>query len=143
MMTGQTPTYIGCLRNANAVARAVLRHGNRIAVIPAGERWEDGKSTRFALEDCIGAGAVIHNLEGTLSPEAQTAMTVFDSQKANLRPIFKNSVSGKELTAKGFAVDVAHASELDCDDVAPVLRDGAYVDAVTLQNESDNSGHTT
>lgn len=39
LATGTTPTLIGCLRNCQAVAKAALRYGSRIAIIPAGKPW--------------------------------------------------------------------------------------------------------
>ena len=52
LSTGTTPTLTSCLRNCQAVAEFVHRLGRSIAVIPAGERWEDG-SLRPAIEDLI------------------------------------------------------------------------------------------
>src|SRR5574341_555232 len=75
--TGSVPTFAGCLRNAKAVAEAAMRIGKRIGLIPAGERWKDDQTLRPSLEDWIGAGAIIHHLRGSRSPEAWSAATLF------------------------------------------------------------------
>ncbi|HEY9430302.1 MAG TPA: 2-phosphosulfolactate phosphatase [Blastocatellia bacterium] len=64
LATGTTPTLTACLRNCRAVATAAAKYGPRVAVIPAGERWDDG-SLRPAFEDWVGAGAVISHLKGS------------------------------------------------------------------------------
>jgi 2-phosphosulfolactate phosphatase len=73
LMSGAPLTFAGCLRNCRAVAAAARAHGSRIAVVPAGEQWNDG-ALRPAIEDLIGAGAVLANLPGRPSPEAETAI---------------------------------------------------------------------
>jgi 2-phosphosulfolactate phosphatase len=76
LATGEVPTFIGCLRNAKAVGSLLSRWGRRISFVPAGERWPDG-SLRPAFEDLVGAGAIIHHLPGTKSPEAELAEATF------------------------------------------------------------------
>lgn len=66
-LAGDGPVYAAGLRNARAVALAAQRHGPRVAVIAAGERYEDDDSLRPALEDWIGAGAVARHLDGARS----------------------------------------------------------------------------
>ena len=91
LATGDTITLAGCLRNASAVAEAALRSGKRIAVIPAGERWEDN-SLRPSLEDWLGAGAIIDELTGSLSPEAQAARDAYRGTGADLTQTIRNCV---------------------------------------------------
>ena len=125
LATGDTPTFAGCLRNASAVARAAQQCGPCVSVIPAGERWPDG-SMRFAVEDMIGAGAIIHALAGTRSPEAQAAVSAFLANRDALAAQLADCVSGRELAARGFGGDVALAAALDAGQCAPRLRDGGY-----------------
>ena len=125
LATGKTKTMCGCLRNAEAVARYAMQFGNKIAVIPAGEQWNDG-SLRPAFEDLIGAGAIISYLDGTLSPESKAALTVFN-ESGQIPEQLKRCSSGKELVAKGFDPDVKIASDFNVSKNVPVLVDGAYV----------------
>lgn len=126
LLTGNTLTLAGCLRNCEAVARFAQKHGDKIAVIPAGEKWEDG-SLRFALEDLIGAGAILSYLSGSLSPEAEAAVTVFNTKKNDLLSTLKKCSSGKELIARGFNSDVELAAEINVSDCVPVFTNNVYV----------------
>lgn len=63
-------TLCACLRNFKAIGEYINSIGGNVTVIAAGEKWPDG-SIRFAVEDFIGAGAVISVLVGSLSPEAE------------------------------------------------------------------------
>jgi 2-phosphosulfolactate phosphatase len=123
--TGKTPTLCGCLRNAAAVAAAAQKHGRRLAVIPAGERWKDG-SLRPGLEDWLGAGAIIRHLAGELSPEARAALAVFREAEGEIERLIRQCSSGKELIERGFETDVRLACALDVSDCAPVLKGGGY-----------------
>ncbi|UBF26493.1 2-phosphosulfolactate phosphatase [Kovacikia minuta CCNUW1] len=100
LLSGQTPTIAGCLRNGEAVARFAQTLGNRIAVIPAGERWREG-SLRPAWEDWVGAGAILSHLQGSRSPEAEAAIVAFQHAKENLQTRLSQCGSGKELIARG------------------------------------------
>jgi 2-phosphosulfolactate phosphatase len=118
--------FAGALRNARAVAARVRALGGPVAVIAAGERWRDDASLRPAAEDLIGAGAIIAQLHGTVSPEAALARAAYQSAARSLGQVLRDCASGVELAARGFARDVELAAELDASPVAPVLRDGAF-----------------
>jgi 2-phosphosulfolactate phosphatase len=125
LATSSATMIAGCLRNCRAVAESAMRKGKNIAVIPAGERWEDG-TLRPCLEDLAGAGAIIQYLRGALSPEARAAVAVFESVSSNLPEQIKSCGSGKEKVAKAQERDILLASELNASDCVPVMIDGAY-----------------
>src|SRR5215813_1070977 len=139
LLSGATPTLTACLRNCRAVAIAAARRGRRIAVIPSGERWNDG-SLRPALEDWVGAGAIISHLEGNLSPEARAALSAYLNVKSDLRHALKQCGSGLELIERGFERDVEIASELDISECAPTLMDGAYINGFGHVSQEADSG---
>ncbi len=121
LSTAGTPTYAGCLRNARAVAAAAMTHGSRIAVIPAGERWKEDDSLRPAIEDLIGAGALIQHLKRNRSPEADCAVAAFESaNRRGLGAILRECSSGKELIEMGFETDIDLIAQLDADSCAPL-----------------------
>jgi len=125
LATAATPTLTGCLRNCRAVALAAMNYGQRIAVVPAGEKWSDG-SLRASFEDFIGAGAVISYWKGSLSPEAQSAVAAYQGVCQNLEHLMKQCGSGKELIERGFEQDVDLASAIDVSTCVPTLANGAY-----------------
>jgi 2-phosphosulfolactate phosphatase len=125
LATGPVPTFAGCLRNATAVAQALQHSGQRISVIPAGEQWADG-SLRPAIEDLLGAGAIICHLPGRRSPEADVAVAAFQHFRHDLGAGLRQCGSASELIGGGFEDDVALAAALDVSRCVPVLTHGAY-----------------
>ncbi|MHC2998638.1 2-phosphosulfolactate phosphatase [Microbacterium sp. HJ5] len=129
---------LGGLRNAAAVARAVMdlqhRRGERtsIAVIACGElvSRDAGAPLRFAVEDLLGAGAVIDALAELgidhSSPDAAVAGEGFRSLRGAVRHLLTASGSGRELEAAGRRDEVLAAAAVDAASVVPVLRDGAF-----------------
>jgi 2-phosphosulfolactate phosphatase len=102
----------GSFRNARAVAEAARQLGSSFNVIPAGERWPDG-SLRPALEDWLGAGAILRWLPGGRSPEAESAVAVFERHRERLVPTLDQCASGRELVERGHENDKFIAGQLD------------------------------
>jgi 2-phosphosulfolactate phosphatase len=125
LQAGSAPTLAACLRNATAVAREAERLGERITVIAAGERWPSGQ-LRPALEDWLGAGAVVAALTGRRSPEADAAGLAYEATALRLADRLRDCASGRQLVEWGFDDDVAMAAERDVSDCAPVLVDRAF-----------------
>ena len=120
---------VGALVNAKAVAD-VLTHlldttDRCVTVIACGERWasstEDG-DLRVAIEDDLGAGAIISCLSIDKSPEARACEGAFLHLKDHLIETLRDCGSGRELCEKGFSRDVDHAAQLDLYDTVPVMR---------------------
>ena len=116
----------GCLRNARAVADAARRFGDTCNVIPAGERWPDG-SLRPALEDWLGAGAILSRLPGGRSPEAESAVTLFERHRAQLVEVLDQCGSGRELDSRGHLRDKYIAGQLDISTCVPRFDGTAFV----------------
>lgn len=130
---------LGCLRNARAVADAVLdiQHARAertsIAVIAVGEPAGRGTGAplRFTVEDQLGAGAIIDALGGRgidhTSPEAAAACEAFRGLRGAARHLLTASGSGQEMLDRGARDEVLNASAVDAASVVPVLRDDAFV----------------
>ena len=83
---GQVPyLFVGALVNAQATALAVSKvleknEAQNVTVIACGERWktplEDG-ALRFAVEDYLGAGAILSYLQCEKSLEARVCEGAF------------------------------------------------------------------
>jgi 2-phosphosulfolactate phosphatase len=130
---------LGCLRNASALAAAVMAEQTTrdartsVAVVAAGELVSSspGAALRFSVEDHLGAGAVVAAL-GALgidhtSPEAAAAGEAFSGLRGALRHLLTASGSGQELIERDLRDQVLGAAELDAASVVPVLRDGGFV----------------
>lgn len=125
LATGDTPTLCGSLRNARAVASHAQSLGRRVSVIAAGERWPNN-SLRPAIEDLIGAGAIIASLTGSRSPESDSALCVFERFQTDLLNTIRSCSSGKELIERGFERDLELSCALNVSTCVPVFVDGAY-----------------
>jgi 2-phosphosulfolactate phosphatase len=120
--------FCGGLRNARATARACAAF-DRVLVVPCGERWPDG-SLRPALEDLVGAGAIVAALGRVdASPEARAAAATWQALGADRRGLLADGASARELIERGFAADVASCLDEDACDVAARLVQDCFVAA--------------
>ena len=126
--TGASVVLAGCLRNARAVAVAAQQLGKVFNVVPAGERWPDG-SLRPALEDWLGAGAILGRLSGTRSPEAAAAVALFEAHRETLIETLGRCASGRELEDRGHQNDKVIAGQLDVSMCVPRFDGVAFVAA--------------
>ena len=127
---GARVVLTACFRNASAVATAAARlaAGGPIAVVAAGEEG------RPAVEDLLGAGAVLAALDPSAavsapacSPDAAAARAAFVAARPRLADVLAGCDSARELEARAFGDDVTDAAALDVSTAVPVLRDGAFV----------------
>ena len=122
------------LRNRMAVAHWVLARqaekGDRwrVAVIAAGDERADG--LRFAVEDLLGAGAVIDALAAVgidyCSPEAAVATAAFGALQRATGHLISASVSGQEALARDARVEIDLASDIDASVTVPVLTGSVF-----------------
>jgi len=115
----------GCLRNATAVAEHVALTPGPTAVIACGELWHDG-SLQPALEDLLGAGAILARLPGRLSPDAEAAVAVHRHFEPDLHRATWECASGRALRERGYDADVDWAAAVDASRVVPILEEGWF-----------------
>lgn len=125
------------LRNAPATARhaRALAHDGAIGVIASGERWgSTGGPLRPALEDLLGAGAVLAALDPSAaatdprcSPEAAATRAAFLDARIDLTDRLLACASGRELVARGWDDDVRTAAQHDVSPHPALLVDDAFV----------------
>ena len=122
--------FAGCFRNSTAIANATARLGAPIAVIAAGERWPT-EAYRPALEDLLGAGAIITALIGAglrPSPEASAAAAAFADAAPNLLERLRSTLSARELAAIGSSDDAVFASQINVSTSLPYFKAAFYSD---------------
>ena len=131
-----TNVLAGCFRNAGATARRAreLAGDGPIGIVASGERGGADGPLRPAVEDLLGAGAVLAALDpaGAISPprcspEAAAARAAFVATRPMLVEELLASVSGRELVGRGWDDDVHTCAALDVTIVAAQLVDGEFV----------------
>ncbi|WP_321422602.1 2-phosphosulfolactate phosphatase [uncultured Methanobacterium sp.] len=110
---------IGSFINAKAVARKAREiAADHIEVVMAGVRGQ------FAIEDFLGAGAIISHLQDQeLDEKAQAACLAIENHEMVDRAV-KNSRSARNLNKLGFGEDVDFCLQRDKLKIVPEFKDG-------------------
>lgn len=127
----------GCLRNAAAVADAVVaiqaQRGTRttIAVIACGERVaRESEVVRFAVEDQLAAGAIISALSDRgidhTSPEAAVMGEAARALSHACVHLLLASGSGRELAERGRRDEVVNAAAHNAVSAVATVRNGQF-----------------
>jgi 2-phosphosulfolactate phosphatase len=112
--------------NRAAVARALAAQTGDMTIVCAGD---DG---RFALDDALGAGALVDALlrlidDLELHDGARAAAMLYAGSRETLRDAIASADHAATLARAGFGTDVVRCAELDQIDVVPTLHDGMLV----------------
>lgn len=120
--------WAGALVTATAVADAVdawlSGSGGSVSIVACGERWAEAGADgalRFAVEDYLGAGAILARLAHDCSPEAGVCRAAYAGSEARVRTLLHDCASGRELRAMGLDEDIGDCARIDAFDVAPLL----------------------
>ena len=116
------------LVNRTAVADALAHEDGDIMILCAGE------TNGFALEDALGAGALVDTLltligDVELCDGARAAALLYRGVANRLADAIASADHAQALAHKGFARDVTRCAALDTLTVVPTLRDGVLVTA--------------
>jgi 2-phosphosulfolactate phosphatase len=125
-VAGALTVRTAALVNRMAAADALAHEDGSIAIVCAGE------SGAFALEDAIGAGALVDALlmqvgDVEIGDGARAAALLYRSVAARLTDAIASADHAQLLAAKGFARDVTRCAALDTVVVVPTLHDGVLV----------------
>jgi len=141
LIKGKDIAYIGCLLNAKAVGKQVTKISKKtnrnVTIIAAGEKrgielgerieyFKDKKGFQkvFAVEDYLGAGAIISYINLPKTPEAEVCELAFNSSKNKLEKLLLESFSGKYLVQTKRKGDVEWSTQLNYYNVVPIVREG-------------------
>jgi 2-phosphosulfolactate phosphatase len=121
-----TSVRAAALVNRSAVADALAQEDGDVVIVCAGE------ANGFALEDALGAGALVDALLmqiGTveLTDGARAAALLYRAVASRLADAVASADHAQALAHKGFAGDITRCAALDTLDVVPTLRDGVLV----------------
>jgi 2-phosphosulfolactate phosphatase len=118
---------IGALVNASAVAAEIRRIGSDVTLLCAGTNGQ------IAMEDAIGAGAVLSWLHEVAEMESDTAllgMTAFLGDCKNLGWALRMCKGGINIIRAGLEEDIDYAARLNLLDVVGMVQEGDPIKVV-------------
>jgi 2-phosphosulfolactate phosphatase len=109
---GAAEIYPAALVNVSAVAGVLADGGRDVTLLCA------GTNGRIAMEDIVGAGAVIDSVSRRASAELETdaarmALRVFQAARKDLLAVLRDSSGGRNVIAAGLQQDINFAAGLD------------------------------
>ncbi len=110
---------IGALVNASAACRCAVEAGLPVTLLCAGTNGQ------IAMEDLVGAGAVLDALDrqsgfAAESDRVPIALNLFRGARSNLSRVLRESTGGKNVIAADLEPDIDIAARLDSLDVAGI-----------------------
>ena len=125
-VTNAASVRAAALVNRTAVADALAHEDGNIVIVCAGE------VNGFALEDALGAGALVDTLltligDVELFDGARAAALLYRAVAGRLADAVASADHAQALAKNGFAGDVTRCAALDTLVVVPTLRDGVLV----------------
>jgi len=125
-VAGAASVRTAALVNRTAAADALAHEAGDVVIVCAGE------AHGFALEDALGAGALVDTLltligDVELSDGARAAALLYRAVANRLADAVASADHAQSLAQKGFAGDVTRCAALDTLSVVPTLRDGVLV----------------
>jgi 2-phosphosulfolactate phosphatase len=111
---------IGALTNADAVAEYLVQQQLDVTLLCAGTNGE------VAMEDLLGAGAVIEGLlrRRAIQYDSDTAMiarALFDACRHDLAGFLRRTQGGRNVVHAGLGEDIAFAAQLNSSRTVPVV----------------------
>ena len=115
---GAPRLYLGCLRNAGALADR-LRGEEEVAFVLA------GTAGRFSLEDALTAGALLGRLpSGEMDDMAVAALALYRQNRSRLHELLAPCAHYRRLMALGYGEDLRFCLQEDCSRAVPLRLPG-------------------
>lgn len=113
----------GAIVNAAAITKQLVHRGLDVLLLCA------GTNGRVAMEDVVGAGAVIAQVRKRADCElasdaARMAASLFEALQGDLQRVLTEAQGGRNVIAAGLQADVEFAARLNMLDVVGVVRGG-------------------